>query len=43
MLPSGNDCAICLAENLGAISKLEKQDFKKKFITFNELFLSSNN
>ena len=30
MLPSGNDCALCLADHFGAIMKMGRREFESR-------------
>ena len=38
MLPSGNDSAMCIAENIGLIYKLGEVETKKRFGKYEEIF-----
>lgn len=41
MLPSGNDSALCLAENIGLIQKIGAMEFKKRLVTYQQIFENS--
>ena len=38
MLPSGNDSALCVAENIGYIATLSREELKRKMMTYQQIF-----
>jgi len=34
MLPSGNDSALCVAENLGYMATLSREELKRKMVSY---------